>query len=155
MRASILLLLLGACADSPVSGSASSTAHPTARSAIASVVNVDLLQPAGTYRLWTIDIVEDEPGTPCEQTGAPLVTIEIYTIFSSAPRGRIPLSMDQPPPVFPAAYATVSDGFNVQGDVTITAAATSKLIGELNGYANIGGMIRELDLVYEAPTCGP
>jgi hypothetical protein len=123
------------------------------RSATATVDNVGLIDPPGTYRRWTIMLVEDPPGTACEAIGPAVVTIEIYTIFSSAPRGVITLTRDPPPRLFPAAYATTADGFYAEGSVFISAAASTKTIGTLTGRANVDGAIQPLDIAFEAPTC--
>lgn len=156
MRAWPLLLALAACGEGVVTGAATSTAHATARSAFATVTNVSLLDPPGTYRRWEIAIVEDDAGTPCEAVGAPLVAFSIYTLFDSAPRGDLLLARaDVPPALFPSAYGTVADGINVEGTLSITAAATTKVIGSLDGFATINGTLRELDVAFEAPTCGP
>lgn len=155
MRACLCLVLAG-CTDAIVTGAASSTAHPAARSAHARVGNVSLLDPPGTYRRWDVYVTEDAVGTPCEAVGAPVVAFSIYTLFDSAPRGAIPLSRAQDAPiVFPAAYGTVVDGINVEGTLSITAAATTKVLGSLDGLATIDGTLRELDVTFEAPTCGP
>ena len=45
----------------------------------------------------------------------PLVSVDIYTIFDSAPRGQIPLARSPPPVVFPSAYATLADGAAIDG----------------------------------------
>src|SRR5665647_1659815 len=123
-----LLLVLAACADGAVTGAATSSVHPAARSASTFVDNVSLADPPGTYRRWTIEIGDAPEGTDCQASGAPIIAIELYTIFDSAPRGFIPLSSDPPPRLFPAAFATVIDGINVQGSVTISAASTTRLI---------------------------
>jgi len=155
MRAG-LLLVIASCADGAVTGPATSSAHLEARSALTFVDNVDLLEPLGTYRRWTVHVVEAPEGTDCEAAGEPLVAIELYTIFSSAPRGLIPLALTPPPPrLFPAAYASVRGGVNVQGEVMITAAATTILVGTLTGSATIDGSVRSLDVTFEAPTCTP
>lgn len=146
---------LAACTDTEATGPASSSAHPTVRSATTTVENVELLQPVGTYRRWTIEILEDEPGTPCVQRGTPLVTIAIYTSLPSAPRGELVLSMDPPPRLIPAAYATTAEGFTVQGTLAFSAAATTLLIGELTGEVTIAGAPRPLEISFEAPTCVP
>jgi hypothetical protein len=149
------LLVLAACTDGAVTGIASSSRHPDVRSATALVENIELFDPPGTYRRWIVLIAEAAPGTACEIVGEPLISIELYTIFSSAPRGEIPLSATPPPRVFPAAYATIADGVNPQGTVFISAAATTKLVGGLGGYATFDGVVRALDVTFEAPTCGP
>ena len=155
MRACLCLVLAG-CTDGIVTGAASSTAHPDASSAFARVGNVALLDPPGTYRRWDIYVTEDEVGTPCEAIGAPVVALSIYTLFESAPRGDIPLSQgEHAPVVFPAAYGTVANGINVEGTLSITAAATTKVLGSLDGLATIDGTLVELDVAFEAPACGP
>jgi len=138
-----------------VTGPATSSAHLEARSALTFVDNVDLLDPLGTYRRWTVHVVEAPEGTDCETAGSPLVAIELYTIFSSAPRGLIRSRSRPATRLFPAAYATVIDGINVQGEVMITAAATTILVGTLTGYATIDGSVRTLDVTFDAPTCTP
>jgi len=155
MRASVLLVFAG-CADTAETGPATSSAHTQVHSAVTYVDNVDLLDPLGTYRRWTVHLVEASEGTDCEAAGPPVVELELYTIFSSAPRGLIPLALTPPPPrLFPAAYASVIDGVNVQGEVMITSAATTILVGTLTGYATIGGSVRSLDVTFDAPTCTP
>jgi hypothetical protein len=155
MRPWLLLVMLAACTDGPVTGYATSSAHPDARSATTFVDNVVFLDPPGEYRRWTVQILEAREGTDCEAATDPVVSIELYTIFSSAPRGLIPLSLDAPPRLFPAAYATVINGVNAQGMVDITAAATTKLVGTLSGYASIDGIVRPLEIAFDAPTCDP
>jgi hypothetical protein len=149
------VLLLAACTDGVVTGSATSSAHPEARSATAFVDNVALVEPAGTYRRWTIEISAAPEGTDCAAIGDPIIALELYTIYDSAPRGLIPLSVTPPPQTFPAAFATVVDGINPQGTVMISAAATTLLVGTLTGTFTIDGGVRALDVTFEAPTCSP
>ncbi|MDB4961113.1 MAG: hypothetical protein JWP01_1112 [Myxococcales bacterium] len=130
MRA-LLLLAIAACTDGADTGTASSSAHPEARSAVAQVANVELIDPPGTYRLWTVTLHADPPGIACELAGAPLVTLDVYTLFSSAPRGTIPLSLNPTPVVFPAAYASMADGAPAQGEVSITSSAQRVRLLEL------------------------
>lgn len=148
-------LLLAACTDGPVTGHATSSAHPEARSAVTFVDNVGLGDPPGTYRRWTIEIGDAAEGIDCRSIGAPIIAIEVYTIFDSAPRGQIPLSLTPPPRIFPAAFATVIDGINAQGSVMITSAATTRIAGTLTGYVTIDGAPRALDVTFESPTCSP
>ena len=116
--------------------------------------SIALLGP-GTYRRWTIEISSAPEGTSCAAIGDPIVTIELYTIFESAPRGIIPLSLYAPPVLFPAAYATVIDGTNTQGMVTISSAATTGIIGTLTGTVTIGNAALALDVTFDAPNCSP
>ena len=149
------LLVLAACADGPVTGPATSSAHPDARSAVTFVDNVGLVEPPGTYRRWTIEIGDAAEGIDCRSIGDPIIAIEVYTIFDSAPRGLIPLSLTPPPQVFPAAFVTVIDGVNAQGSIMITSAATTRIAGTLTGYAIIDGGSRTLDVTFDSPTCAP
>jgi len=153
MRASLCLLLAG-CTDGVVTGPATSSIHSDV-SASSFVDNVVLIDPPGTYRRWTVKILEADVGTDCAAAGDPLIAVDVYTIYDSAPRGFIPLSENPPPVLFPAAYATVVDGTNLSGSIEITAAATTKLFGTLNGFVMIDGATRALDVTFEAPTCQP
>jgi hypothetical protein len=150
----LLCLVLAGCTDGVVTGTATSSIHPDVSSS-AFVDNVVLLDPPGTYRRWTVKILEADVGTDCVAAGDPLVAIDIYTLYDSAPRGFIPLSETPPPVLFPAAYATVVDGTGISGSIMISAAATTKLIGSLSGYVNLDGATRALDITFEAPTCQP
>ena len=149
------ILLLAACTDAPVTGHATSNVHPEARSAATFVDNVGLIDPPGTYRRWTIEISDASEGTSCAAIGAPIIAIELYTIFESAPRGLIPISLTAPPVLFPAAYATVVGGISAQGSVTITSAATTGVIGTLSGTVTIDGGALALDVTFDAPNCSP
>ncbi len=153
MRAWLCLLLAG-CTDGVVTGPATSSIH-TDVSSSTFVDNVVLFEPPGTYRRWTVKILEVDVGTDCVAAGDPLVAIDIYTIYDSAPRGLIPLSETPPPVLFPAAYATVADGPSVSGSIMISAAATTKLIGSLSGYVTLDGATRAVDVTFDAPTCQP
>ncbi len=160
-RISVLVLVLACavcpgCGDGTVTDDASSTALPTAQSAYATVTNVELLEPTGTYRRWEVALVEDPPGTDCEVAGDPLLSVVIYTLYSSAPRGDITLSdTSQPVVLFPTAYATLPGGDDLDGTVSITAAATTKLIGSVHGFAVLDGRVDEIDATFAAPTCAP
>lgn len=154
MRAWLCLLLAG-CTDGVVTGNATSSIHPDV-SASAFVDNIVLLDPPGTYRRWTVKILAATVGTDCVAAGDPLIAVDIYTIYDSAPRGFIPLSETPPPVLFPAAYATVSEGTITQGgSIEITAAATTKLIGTLATFVTLDGSTRALDVAFDAPTCQP
>lgn len=148
-------LLLAACTDGPSTGHATSSAHPEARSAATFVDNVALVDPPGTYRRWTIEIGDAAEGIDCTSVGEPIIAIEVYTIYDSAPRGLIPLSLTPPPRIFPAAYATVINGSNAQGSVMITSAATTRIAGTLTGTATIEGGARALDVTFDSLTCSP
>lgn len=142
------------CADPPVTGEASSTAVSTIASAFVQIRNVDLVDPPGIYRRWEVGIFEDPPGTTCTLVGEPLVVIYIYTIFNSGPRGEMVLQNDGAPPIlFPTAYATLTGNYPVQGTLTIGTASTTKLVGEITGFANLEGTLMGFDLVFDAPTC--
>lgn len=160
MRAASVVVLAAcaaaACTDGAVTGPASATALPTTQSAFATVANVDLVDPPGTYRRWEVSFVADPPGTDCERAGEPLLSIVVYTLYSSAPRGDISLSdTDQPPVLFPTAYATLPGGDDLDGTVSITAAATTKLVGSVHGFAIVDNRVAQIDAAFEAPTCGP
>jgi hypothetical protein len=149
------ILLLAACTDGAVTGTATSSLHPEARSAATFVDNVELIDPPGTYRRWTIEIGGAPEGTSCVEIGDPIIAIEVYTIFDSAPRGLIPLSVTPPPVLFPSAYATVINGINAQGTVMISSAATTGVIGTLSGTVTIDNGAFALDVTFDAPTCTP
>jgi hypothetical protein len=144
------------CSDGAVTGAASSQALPTTQSAYATVGNIDLVDPPGTYRRWEIALVEDPAGTDCEVTGDALLTIEVYTLYSSAPRGDISLSdTSQPVVLFPTAYATLPGGDDLDGTLSITAAATTQLVGSVHGFAVVDNRVVEIDATFDAPTCVP
>lgn len=156
-RASLLagVLALGACEDAVGTDAATSSAHPTLASATVVTDVVSLLQPVGTYRRWTLLLTADPPGTSCERIGAPLVSVDIYTIFDSAPRGQIPLSRTPPPVVFPSAYVTLADGAAMDGVIDIPLAASTGLVGTLEGQGVIDGVNQPIAITFDAPTCAP
>lgn len=156
MRAcAILLLASAACGDPVGTGEASSSVHPTVRSAFTIADRVTLPQTAGSYYLWRIGLFEDAPGTDCSGTGEPIVSFDVYTIFSSAPRGAIPLDLTDPPPqTFPTAYPYVFNGFFTEGSLMLTSASSSGISGSAEGIANVG-TIGPVEIVFDAPTCGP
>lgn len=147
------ILLLAACTDGAVTGSATSSIHPEVRSAATFIDNVGLIDPPGTYRRWTVELGDVAEGTSCASIGDPIITIDVYTIFDSAPRGLIPISVTSPPVLFPAAYATVIDGINAQGTVVISSAATTGIIGTLSGTVTIGNGSLAFDATFDAPNC--
>jgi len=57
--------------------------------------------------------------------------------------------------LFPAAYVTIPGAIATQGTVFISQAATTGLVGQVGGYANLGGTLRAMDVTFDAPTCGP
>ncbi len=156
-RASLSLLasLVAACEDAVGTGAATSSAHPTLASATVVTDVVNLVQPAGTYRRWTLLLTADPPETACERIGAPVVSVDIYTIFDSAPRGQIPLSRNPPPVVFPAAYVTLADGAAMDGVIDIPLAASTGLVGTLDGQGVIDGVNQPIAIMFDAPTCAP
>ena len=158
-RASLSLLVgviaLGACAEPVGTGAATSSVHPALASATVVTDVVSLVQPVGTYRRWTLVLTADPPGTACERIGAPLVSVDIYTIFESAPRGQIPLSRTPPPVVFPSAYVTLTDGAAMDGALDIPLAASTGLIGTLDGQGVIDGVNQPIAITFDAPTCAP
>lgn len=153
MRRLVGLAALAACGDPELRGTASSTALPTVVTAASQVANIELLEPPGTYRAWSITIGEGDPERPCDLT--PLVELTIYTIFDSAPRGTIPLSSPiQPVVLFPTAHAVLADGTALSdGAVEITAAATTRILGSLDGLAAEPAGLRRIDASFDAPTC--
>ena len=155
MRACLLILVAPACSDPIGAGEASSAALPQIASAYAEVGNVFLDQPqAGTYRVWHLGFGAEAAGTDCT-TVDPIISFEVYTIFSSAPRGDIPISMLAPPPQeFPTLYAEIADGTFSAGTLSITSASTTRLIGTFTGFANLAGQpSTSIDLAFTAPTC--
>lgn len=148
----LVLLALAACGESSVTKAATSTADPEARSAYAVVSNVMLDTAPGDYRLWEIRVVADEPGTPCGSTDNVRALFDVYTIFSSAPRGTVPFQTD-PPTVFPAAFAELAGAINVSGSISIPAASTTELVGSATGSATIDGVTQAFTIDFDAPTC--
>ena len=148
----LVLLALAACGESSVTKAATSTTDPEARSAYAVVSNVRLDTVPGDYRLWEIRVVADEPGTICGGTDNVRALFDVYTIFSSAPRGTIPFQTE-PPTVFPAAFAELAGAINVQGSISIPAAATTELVGTATGIATVDGVARAFTIDFDAPTC--
>lgn len=128
--------------------------NPEVQSASARIANVDLIDPPGTHRLWEITLSADVPGTPCEIAAAPLAVIDVYTIFSSAPRGEITIDAHFPPAVFPAADVVISEATRVEGTVSIPSASRTGVFGTVSGYAAlVGGSVVPVDIRFEAPVC--
>ena len=147
-----MLLALAACGESSVTKAASSTIDPEARSAYAVVSNVTLDTAPGDYRLWEIRVVADAPGTTCGGTDNVRALFDVYTIFSSAPRGTIPFQTE-PPAVFPAAFGELAGAIGVEGSISIPAASTTELVGTATGYATIDGVVQAFTIDFDAPTC--
>lgn len=159
MRACVSLLLVAAstaavgCEGGVVTGEATSSEHPTVRSAFSIQDRVTLPDRVGFYYLWRIGLVEDAPGTDCNGTGDPLIVIDVYTLYRSAPRGDIPLSFGDPPPsIFPSVYGGMFDGIFTEGALSLTEASGTGLLGTLEGQANIDTIV-PIEIAFDAPNC--
>ncbi|MFN0251044.1 MAG: hypothetical protein ACKV2T_29485 [Kofleriaceae bacterium] len=150
-RILVAIATLAACAEPTGLGEASSTAHPSAASATVIVANGT--NGIAAFRVWSIEIGENAPGTDCKNRGDALVVLEVYTQLSSAPRGTILLTTEVPPFVFPKFTANYPDGFAIDGTMIIDAASTTGLFGSYSGQANLAGSVVRVDVEFDAPTC--
>jgi len=150
----LLALALVGCTDPTGLGEADSSAFETAASATVIVANVpDGI--GGSFRVWSIEIGEAPPGTDCHNRGDALVVFDVYTRLNSAPRGTIPVeSLAPPPEVLPALYPYFPDGVATDGEMTIDAASSTRILGSFHGHANLQGSAVTLDMTFDAPTCG-
>ena len=154
MRSLLAIATLAACTDPTGLGAATSSAHPTVRSATTTIRNVTF-DGTATYRLWSVELGERAPDVDCHARGDALLAFDVFTIFDSAPRGVIPLTTAPPPPtIFPALYAQFVEGAPIEGAITIDAAASSGLFGSFTGAIAIEGTRVDLEVEFTAPTCG-
>jgi hypothetical protein len=151
MRWLVLAMLVG-CAEPTGLGVASATAYPSATSATVIVANGSY--GLTNFRVWSIEIGESPSGSDCKNREDALVVFDVFTQLSSAPRGVIPLTAEVPPILFPAVYAHYANGFSLAGEMVIDAASTTRMVGSFVGTANLDGATSEIEVVFDAPTCG-
>jgi hypothetical protein len=148
----VVIAMVAGCAEPTGLGEASATAYPDASSATVIVANAT--DGIIAWRVWSIEIGDSPPGTDCKNRRDPLVSFDVLTQLSSAPRNVIPLTLDVPPFLFPAVYARYSNGFAIDGEMVIELASSTGLFGSFRGQANLDGTVVTLEAAFEAPTCG-
>ncbi len=78
----------------------------------------------------------------------------MFTQLPSAPRGEIISTTEEPPPVFPGVFVHYSNGTALDGLLTIDTAASTGLVGSFSGSATLDGSVVQVDIDFDAPTCG-
>jgi hypothetical protein len=149
-----VLAMLGCtgCTDPTGLGEASANAYDSAASATVVVANGT--DGASNFRVWSIEIGEAPPGTDCKNRGDALIVFDVYTQLSSAPRGEIRMTTDVPPLVYPGVAVHYANGFAVDGLMEIDAASSTRILGSFRGQATLDGSTVDVDVDFDAPTCG-